>query len=159
MIDLIIKALDKAMVTLNKKIPLTKKDTVIIDLDELNISPIDLGAYMVDNDIPADACFVTLGVDGAFGSDTTAICYDVDIPVNDNDIIKFKRRMFTSIAFMSVYNTLMANGYKRVGFNSGLLKEFNNTTVYDMYIDNDFDRLVKYYSLPFSSLLSFKGVK
>jgi len=43
----------------------------------------------------------------------------------------------------------MKNGYKRTGYNSGLLKQFDDTTVYDMYISKDFDRLVKYYSLPF----------
>lgn len=55
----------------------------------------------------------------------------------------------THIAFPLVSQLLRDNGYTRVGYNTGLLKEFDDTTVYDMYVDDDFDRLVKYYSLPF----------
>ena len=38
---------------------------------------------------------------------------------------------------------------QRVGFNSGLLREFADTTVYEMCINREFDRLVKLYSLSF----------
>lgn len=45
---------------------------------------------------------------------------------------------------------MIVNGDKRQGFNSGLLKQFDDTTVYDMYMNDEWDRLVKYYSLPFT---------
>jgi len=53
------------------------------------------------------------------------------------------------VAWAFIYDALIKNGYKRVGFNSGRLKEFNDTTVYEMYSSKDFDRLIKYYSLSF----------
>ena len=37
-------------------------------------------------------------------------------------------------------------------FKFNLLKEFDNTTVYDMYINNEIDRLIRYYSLPFKKI-------
>lgn len=148
--DLIITALDKAMITLNNQIPSTKKDTVIIDLDENDISPVELSAYMKDNNIPDDACFITLEDDGAFGSNSTALCYDTDVPMTELDKLKFKRKRFTSIAFKFVYDVLIENGYKRVGFNTNKLRFFDNTTVYDMYLDTDFDMLENYYRLSFN---------
>lgn len=148
--DLIVTALDKAMITLNNQIPSTKRDTIIIDLDELNISPIELGDYMKDNNIPEDACFMTLEDDGAFGSNSPALCYDTDVSMTELDKLKFKRKRFTNIAFKFVYDELIENGYKRVGFNSGLLKEFENTTIYDMYVVSNFDMLENYYSLSFN---------
>lgn len=148
--DLIVTALDKAMITLNNQIPSTKKDTVIIDLDENDISPVELSAYMKDNNIPDDACFITLEDDGAFGSNSTALCYDTDVPMTELDKLKFKRKRFTNIAFKFVYDVLIENGYKRVGFNSGLLKEFENTTIYDMYVVSNFDMLENYYRLSFN---------
>ena len=42
--------------------------------------------------------------------------------------------------------------YKRVGYNHAQAKQFDDKTVYDMYIDGDFDRLVEYYSLRFNSV-------
>ena len=62
------------------------------------------------------------------------------------DKLLFKRKRFTDVAWKFVYESLIKNGYKRIGFNSALFKSFDDTTVYDMYIDKDFDRLVKYYS-------------
>jgi hypothetical protein len=34
-------------------------------------------------------------------------------------------------------------------FSVTLLREFKDTTIYDMYVNGEFDRLVKYYSLRF----------
>ena len=58
------------------------------------------------------------------------------------------------MAWQSVKDVLSKNGYVRSNSNSslvsqGLLKEFRNTTVYDMYMKKDFDKLTKYYSLSF----------
>ena len=69
--------------------------------------------------------------------------------MGDKDKLKFRRKRFSTIAFKRVFDLLTTNGYKRVGFNSGLLRDYKDTTVYDMYMENDFDRLVKYYSLSF----------
>jgi intergrase/recombinase len=81
--------------------------------------------------------------------DDIVLAWEIDIPTTEKDKLSFKRKRFTNIAWKFVYDLLIKNGYKRVGYNTSLLKEFDDTTVYDMYINEDFDRLVKYYSLPF----------
>ena len=60
-----------------------------------------------------------------------------------------RRKRFTGLAFKNVYDLLTANGYKRKGFNSSLFRNFADTTVYDMTIIKDYDRLVRYYSMSF----------
>lgn len=144
--DLIKKALDDAFILLEKRIPETKKETKYICIED--VKPLELLQFMMDNNIPDNAEFA--GKPNGYDSfDQVCLCYDVDIPTTEKDKFKFCRQSFTSIAWKCVYDLLIKNGYKRVGYNSGLLKQFDGATVYDMYINNDYDLLVKYYSLPF----------
>jgi hypothetical protein len=106
--------------------------------------------HMKDNNIPYNAYFkgIENGYDAYSGY---CLAYDIQIPTTEKDKSKSKFRIdrFGTFAFKNVYDLLTTNGFKRVGYNSGLLKEFDDTTVYDMFINNEFDRLVKYYSLSF----------
>ena len=146
--DLIISALTNAMTLLVKQIPQTKKSIKSIDISE--VSPLDLFTFMVKNKIPDTTYF-----DGKNNSydgwevGVTLLSWDIDIPTTESDKLNFKRKRFTPIAFRFVYDILIKNGYKREGYNTGLLKEFDDTTIYDMCVNGEFDRLVKYYSLPF----------
>jgi len=144
--DLIIKALDDALILLEKRIPQTKKEIKYVNIED--VKPSELTQFMKDNNIPDDSYF---GGKPVKYEDYEQIClsFSVDIPTTEKDKLKFCRSAFTSIAWKFVYDLLIKNGYKRVGYNSALLKPFEWTTVYDMYIDNDYDMLVKYYSLPF----------
>lgn len=146
--ELIIQELNKAKIELDKIVPLTKKKVKSVSI--IDVSPLELLQFMKDNDIPDSAYFD--GKDnGDNGWSDILLSWQVDVPTTDEDKLKFKRRRFTDIAWKLVYNTLTnsKDGYKRVGYNSGELKRFDNTTVYDMYMTGDFDRLVEYYSLPF----------
>ncbi len=144
--ELIIQALNAAILLLEKRIPLTKIRVEYIDISDVN--PLDLIKFMKTNNIPDNAYFS--GRDnGDDGYSDICLCWDINILTTDNEQLKFKRDKFSNIAFTFVYDSLTKNGYKRVGFNTGLLKEFNDTTVYDMFVNKDFDRLVKYYLLSF----------
>lgn len=63
-----------------------------------------------------------------------------------NEVLK---TTFNKTIYSLVYKKMIKEGYKRVGFSSLLLKEFDDTTVYDMYTKKEFQRLEKYYSLYF----------
>jgi len=144
--DLIIEALNNAFSLLVKQIPQTKKKMKTVSI--LDVKPLELISFMNDNNIPNDAYFA--GIDNGYdGWNDMVLAWEVDIPTTENDKLTYKRKRFTNIAWKFVYDLLTNNEYIRVGYNSGLLKQFEDTTVYDMYMDKDFDRLVKYYSLPF----------
>ncbi len=144
--DLIIKTLNDAIIVLNKRVPQTKKETVYQDIKDM--MPLDIPKFMLENNIPSDAYFG--GRPNDYDSfDQICLCYDIDVPTTDKEKLKYKKDKFSTIAFKLVFECLTNSGYKRVGFNSGKLREFDDTTVYDMFITNDFDRLVKYYSLSF----------
>ena len=144
--ELIIQSLNTAFTVLEKRTPLTKKKAESVSI--IDINPIDIPSFMKTNNIPNDASFD--GRDNGYDAwDDILLSWEIDIPTTDKDKLKFKRDKFSSIAFKLVYDLLIKNGYKRVGYSSSLLKQFDDTTVYDMYINKDFDRLVKYYSLPF----------
>ena len=144
--DLIKIALINAFANLEMQIPQTKPKLIEINIQD--VTPLNIVQFMKDNDIPDSAWFG--GKDNGYdGFSEICLCYNVDIPTTDKDKLIYCKRRFTSIAWHYVYDLLLANGYKRVGYNTLFLKEFKDTTVYDMYIAKDFDRLVKYYSLPF----------
>ncbi len=144
--DLIIIALNNAFTLLEKQIPQTKPKLIEVNIDD--VSPLNIVQFMKDNNIPDTAYFG--GKDnGNDGFSEICLCYTVDIPTTDKDKLTYCKRRFTDIAWRKVYDLLLANGYKRVGYSTFFLKEFDDTTVYDMYLAKDFDRLVKYYSLPF----------
>jgi len=145
--NLIKDALDKAIVFLDKQIPQTKSIRKYSD-SIMDVSPLDMADYMKANDIPMDATFD--GVDNGYdGWDDFVLSWLVDVPTTDDDKLKFRRKRFRDLAWRQVHDSLLANGYNRVGYSTALLKQFDDTTVYDMYIAGDYARLVKYYSLPF----------
>lgn len=144
--NLIIKALDCSMSKLDRITPVTKKDVKSVSIGDVN--PLNIPTFMKENNIPDEAWFG--GRDNGYDAwDDILLCWKIDVPTTDAEKLTFRRKRFTTIAFKIVYDLLTTNGYKRVGYNSGLLQDFDNTTVYDMYKNKDFDRLVKYYSLPF----------
>lgn len=146
--ELIIIALNDAFAALQKQTPQTKKKTMQSP-SIAGIKAIDIASFMKENNIPDDAC-----VDGKNNGydawDDIMLSWEIEVPTTEKDKLEYQRRVFSNIAFKRMYDLLTKNGYKRTGYNSGLLKEFDGTTVYDMYINKEFDRLVKYYSLPFN---------
>ena len=145
--DLIKKALDDAFILLEKRIPQTKKEIKYINIED--VKPSELTQFMKDNNIPDDADFVCGKPNGYDSFDEVCLSFSVDIPTTEKEKLKFCRSAFTSIAWQFVYDLLIKNGYKRISYNSASLKQFDGTSVYEMYINNDYDLLVKYYSLSF----------
>ena len=110
-----------------------------------------LSQYVKENNIPAQA-FITIQKDEGFIGDDEYTVFVWEITVETTAEEKedgIKRWFNTTESFKPVYEALTKIGYKRVGVNSINFKEFKNTTVYDMYINKEFDRLYKYYSLFF----------
>jgi len=143
---LIIKALEKAFIILDKQTPQTKKETQSISI--IDVNPKELLKFMKENNIPDDAYFS--GADNGYDAwDDIVLEWEVNVPTTEKDKLSFKRKRFTSLAWKCIYDMLIGR-YERVGFNSKLLKQFDDTTIYDMYINKEFDRLVKYYSLYFN---------
>lgn len=146
---LIIAALNEVEKWVYSDMPHTKKKTIEIDISD--VEPKDFAKFMQDNNIPENSWFS--GAANSYDSmDYPTINYEIDIPATKEDKLKYIKEKFNLRAFKRVHDTLTTNGYKRQGYNSGLLREFDNTTVYDMYMQEDFDRLVKYYSLPFKPI-------
>jgi hypothetical protein len=148
--DLIKDALTEAFTLLEKQRPKTKKEIRSIFID---VEPLGLLKFMKDNNVPDDAFFSVHDDSSPFSSQELLLSWYVDVPTTERDDLKYNRNRFNAIAWSRLYPIMIENGYKRVGFNSGLLSNFKDTTVYDMYIEKDFDRLVEYYSLPFIAFI------
>ncbi len=153
------KALDNAIIVLEKQVPQTKKKTETISI--LDVSPSELIRFMKTNNIPKDAYFS--GRDNGYDSwDDIVLAWEIDIPTSEQEKSDYRNYRFHDIAFKRVYETLTTNGYNRLyhqprnrisykrtrkGLSS--ITVFDNKSVYEMYIDADWDKLIDYYSLYF----------
>lgn len=159
--NLISKALNDAFITLEKQVPQTKKKTETVSIQD--VKPSQLISFMKSNDIPNEAYFS--GTDNGYdGWNDIVLAWEVDVPTSEKEKLEYKNYRFHDIAFKSVYDLLITNGYKRIsdrnqgritykkrskysGMSSIIL--FDNKSVYEMYMDKDLDKLVEYYSMYF----------
>ncbi len=147
--DLIKQALDEAIIKLENSVPQTKSELVYVGIED--VQPLGIAKFMADNNIPDDAWFG--GRENGYDAfSEVCLIHYIYIPTTDKDKDKYRKERFTSYAWKQVYDLLIKNGYKRIGCSSALYKEFDKTTVYEMYIANEFDKLVQYYSLSFAPI-------
>lgn len=155
--DLISKALNDALTTLENQVPQTKKKTVTFSIQD--VKPSELMSFMKSNDIPNDAYFACSD-NGYDGCDDIVLAWEVDVPTSEKEKLEYKNYRFHIIAFKNVYDLLTTNGYERINRRDksritykkrsntiSSIVMFDNKSVYELYIDNDLDKLVEYYSM------------
>jgi hypothetical protein len=138
--DLIIDDLNKAFEDVSKR-EYTKNEKVSFCVE--GIDPYALVNFLTENNIPKD-CYFSQDDDGR-----VTIAYDKKVNMNDVEILAVKKRLFENFAWSEIYKSLIANGYVRISVSSDAFKDFKDKSIYEMYIDKDFDSLVKYYSMRF----------
>ena len=157
--DLILNALNDAFTTLENQVPQTKKKTETISIQD--VKPSELMSFMKSNDIPKDAYFS--GTDNGYdGWNDIVLAWEVDVPTSEKEKSEYKNYRFHDIAFKKVYDLLTTSGYKRTSRRDqgritykkrsnaiSSIIMFDNKSVYEMYVDNDLDKLVEYYSMHF----------
>lgn len=145
--DILIQALDTAFDVVTSQA--RQEKTVVKSVSIMDVEPLKLNKFIKENKVPKDCYFGGIN-NGYDGYEDICLCWDIRVAYTDKEQAAHNKNVFNSgLAFRTVYKFLINGGYTRVGFNSGLLKQFNDTTVFDMYVTKDFDRLVKYYSLYF----------
>jgi len=146
--NLIKEALRDCMSRVERTIPKHKLKTVEVDLEAEDVEPINLLKFMEENNIPKNAYFST-NYCGTSISNYVApvLCYEINVDLTEKDKEDYRKRRFNRSSFKLVYNILTKNNYKRTPIEFKKLKKFK--TPYEMYIENDFDKLVEYYSLYF----------
>lgn len=142
--ELIILAIDQAFVDVENALPHSK--VIFFQESVFGETPKDIVKYMIENNIPEEATLV-----GDENGDVL-LRWEKTVPTTETDKAEFKKQRFNAIIFRYVYKHLTENGFKRVGFNSALLKQFSDTTVHNMVVNGEFDRLVEYYSLHFKKV-------
>jgi len=143
---LIKEALDEAWVKFEPTIPRVRHKEVYYNLNELNVTPLNLNAFIIENDIPVeDANFDVIRSDDDVWY--PIIYYYVEIDMTEGEMWMYCRDSFWKHANMNVYDVLAKSGYCKIGFGGHTLGRYGLGDIYDLYIKGDFDRLAKYYSL------------
>ena len=115
-------------------------------------SVLDLPDIMKNNNIPGDAWISTFCETPApFEEEHACLRWEVKVPTNEEDKLRYCRRHYQHRLWKRVYQNAIEEGYKRVGVWSDRFREFDDTTIYDLAIQNNIERLTKYYSLYFQA--------
>lgn len=152
--ELILEALDSAFFAVKGRLPQTKK--VQKDIDIMDVDPINLLSFMKEKGVPDNAWFGGRN-DGYDGYSSFLLCWDIVVLTTEQDNLKFMRTHFPTRAFKQIFDAMTANGYKRVGVNTSEFSKFKNLNQYDLYVKNEFDVLVEYYSLYFKKIVDNVG--
>lgn len=148
--DLIKQALDNYMAKVLKQVPATKKYEKTINLDSHEVTPLKLVEFMKQHNIPDHAEFGTDYDECSISNGVSPILYwDIDVPTTEKDRTEFIKRRFNLTHFKFVYDLMKKHGYKRIGANSFEFKKYKDTTVYDMYMTKDWDRLEEWFKIFF----------
>ena len=147
--ELIKQALNNALQISETKIPKTKKETKYLNIE--NIKPFELSDFLIKNNFPKN-CWFGWKPNGYDSFAEVCLCYEIETPLDKKEIESFKNTKFHQIAFNEVYKILTSNGYKRKGFNSNETKQFKNTNILQIFMNNDIETLEKYYSLYFKKI-------
>ena len=137
--ELIRKALDDASNLLEKQTPQTKTTIKSICIDD--IMPYELTSFMKKNKIPDNVFFNSNEENGSI-----YLMWEVFIPTTEKDKLEYKRKRMRDVAFKFIYETLTKNGYERIPLNSDHFKKYRNFNIYDMYLNDDINGIVDYYS-------------
>lgn len=135
----------------------TKLDMIVIDIEDgLNINEltkiINKTALKYNID-PLNISIISIfDNEDAFSSGAKlGISFIKIVDKTEKEIQKEIEKRIENSSFKIIYDGMIEKGFKRIGFNSGLLKPFDKISVYDMIKNNDLERLVSYYSFRFAS--------
>lgn len=152
MIEIVIRTLDEAHDKLLSRIPKTKSQIVYVNIED--VSPLKLMEFMKENNIPDDANFDG-EPNGYDAYKNICLSYYIDVPLTEKDILTYKIANFQSIACQMISDALKLNGYVKVGFDSLEFRKFKHISLYQLYVDKDFDSIFKY----FTQVYLFKKLK
>lgn len=151
--DTLKKIILKKVIPAVKKIVVsqTKKDFKNIEIEN-NQNLVQLTST-IENiskkyNIEMDKIFI--GVEHDYDGGTFVAYFEESVNRPQKEIDEELKRLTENCAWKIVYDNMMANGFKRIGFNSSLLKQFDDTSVYQMIKNNEIDRLVNFYSFRYS---------
>ena len=94
---LILAALNEAYSKLQLQIPQTRLKTIYVNIED--VEPLELQNFIVENNIPNDAYFG--GKPNDYDSfDEICICYDISVPTNEDEKLKYCRDRFSNIVWV-----------------------------------------------------------
>lgn len=142
MIDILKEILPLAMEKTIKQAPKVKM--IGVEKDISDVKPQDLQTFMEENNIPEHAEFSTMDEDyGIIETNNCCLYWNESVPTTDVEQQYYIVRRFDQVLWGFLYKRLTENGYTRTGCCSSIFKKY--PSVYEMYMDKDFERLEEYY--------------
>ena len=124
--------------------PAPRNKRVIRESEDITaIKVADLLVYMQQNNIPGNAKIM-------HNAKSVNLQWESIEPTTEDDTLKYIKRSFNGWKTVkAVHDILTENGYNRISVWSNEYKPYKNTSIYEMYISEEYDKLRSYFSLTF----------
>ena len=141
---LITSCLNDAHTILLKQVPLTKAVAKTVDVG--SVRPVDLGAFIENNNIPQNCSFdSTSNSYDAFDGDVL-LYWEVETPNTQKDREEFKARRFPQILHEVVHRELKLWGYTRESVSSAVLyRDQPRKVFYEKYLNKEYKFFIALY--------------
>jgi len=137
------KALNDTFEKISNQVPELKNKYHTIDI--MDVEPLKLAEFMKENSIPDTAEFS--GLDNGYdGYDGFVLLWTTPIPTTKKDKDSYIKERFERNATTYIHKELTKQGYYKKGFDSILYRRFTTVTLYDRYLNKDFDTIADYYA-------------
>jgi len=130
-----------------------KQITKIIEIEEgQNLTTLNKTISTIAEEYNIEPEKIFIGADKGYDdSFLLSVYFDTIVSKTKNEIENEMKSIIERKSYRIIYDNMIKNGFKRVGFNSKLLKNFNDTNVYEMIKNNELNKLVSYYSFWFDN--------
>lgn len=119
----------------------TKKEYKYIEIKD--VKPLELSNFMKENNIPDNVYFSTDNNHNGI----VCLCYEVEVNQSDSDKELMTKLIFNALYFGIIHKVMTSNSYTLQG--AVLSKYFHFDYVYNLYMDKNFNELVKYFTVYF----------
>ena len=150
MIELIREVLSERLTTITNSISAYKVVTMIESVDCCNLDEL---THRVNEIASKEGISPNSILISGNGNDySLELTYDREVLKTDKDIQDDIKGLVNVSSFKKVYDKLTSSGYKRISSGSKAYEKFKDTSVYDMYINSQWELLEEYYSLSFDKI-------
>ena len=141
------KVLAETMYVTAKSTPITK--TVIKSKCIDGVKPLDLYAFMVENNIPETAYFDVIqdGEGYATSCPQSVLCWEEKAPTTEKEQQIRNERRFENLVFPALHKAFYGTEFVRQYPYPSKYKPFQDKSIYQRYIDKDMTTLYNYFSL------------
>ncbi len=124
-----------------------KSITKIVEIEDgQNLKTLTETVSEISKEYNIDVDKIYIGIDQDYDGGKFCAYFDLEVDKTSKEIETELSNLIERRTWKIIFDNITKKGFRRIGFNTSLLKSFDDTSVHMMIKNNAIDRLVSYYS-------------